>query len=212
MVGGVDAAPPGPIGLLGGTFDPPHVGHLLLAQTALVELGLERVLFLPAGQPVHKGGKLISEATHRITMARLAVAGNHAFVVDTTDADRPEPHTTVTLLPLLEEKYPGRAFWLLLGGDSLRDLPGWFRPAELVAHVRLAVLPRPGVAIDWANLEAAVPGVRAAAHLLDGPAIDISSTRLRGWAAAGRSLRYLTPDAVCAYIARAGLYTAAAPK
>jgi nicotinate-nucleotide adenylyltransferase len=204
--GGLETAPPGPIGLLGGTFDPPHAGHLLLAQTALVELGLERVLFLPAGQPVHKGGKVISEPADRITMARLAVAGNDAFVVDTTDARRPAPHTTVSLLPLLEENYPGRALWLLLGGDSLRDLPTWYQPAELVARVRLAVLPRPGAAIDWAALEAAVPGVRAATQLLDGPAIDLSSTRLRGWAAAGRSLRYLTPDAVCAYISRAGLY------
>lgn len=206
MDGGVDTAPSGPIGLLGGTFDPPHVGHLLLAQTALVELGLERVLFLPAGQPVHKGGTLISEAAHRITMARMAVAGDHAFVVDSTDADRPEPHTTVTLLPLLEEKYPGRSFWLLLGGDSLRDLASWYRPAELVARVGLAVLPRPGAVIDWPALEAAVPGVRASAHLLDGPAIDISSTLLRAWAASGRSLRHLTPDAVLAYISRAGLY------
>jgi nicotinate-nucleotide adenylyltransferase len=204
--GGLETAPPGPIGLLGGTFDPPHAGHLLLAQTALVELGLERVLFLPAGQPVHKGGKVISEPAHRITMARLAVAGNDAFVVDTADAGRPAPHTTVSLLPLLEENYPGRPLWLLLGGDSLRDLPTWYQPAELVARVRLAVLPRPGAAIDWAALEAAVPGVRAATQLLDGPAIDLSSTRLRGWAAAGRSLRYLTPDAVCAYISRAGLY------
>lgn len=205
MDGGVEAAP-GAIGLLGGTFDPPHVGHLLLAQTALVELGLERVLFLPAGQPVHKEGHQISEAAHRIIMARLAVADNAAFVVDTTDVDRPEPHTTVTLLPLLAEKFAGRPFWLLLGGDSLRDLPSWSRPAALAAQARLAVLPRPGAVIDWPALEAAVPGVRGATHLLDGPAIDISSTRLRGWAAAGRSLRYLTPDAVCAYISRADLY------
>jgi nicotinate-nucleotide adenylyltransferase len=204
--GGVDAPASGPLGLLGGTFDPPHAGHLLLAQTALEELGLERVLFLPAGQPVHKGGQRVSEARHRITMARLAIASSEAFVVDTTDVERPAPHTTVTLLPLLEEKYPGRPFWLLIGGDSQRDLASWYRPEELVARVRLAVLPRPGAAVDWDGLEAAVPGVRAATHLLDGPSIDISSTKMRQWAAAGRSLRYLTPDAVCAYISRAGLY------
>jgi nicotinate-nucleotide adenylyltransferase len=204
--GGVGAPASGPLGLLGGTFDPPHAAHLILAQTALVELGLERVLFLPAGQPVHKGGQEVSEASHRITMARLAVASSNAFVVDTTDVERPAPHTTVTLLPLLEERYPGRPFWLLVGGDSLRDLASWYRPVELLARVRLAVLPRPGAVVDWDDLEAAVPGVRAATHLLDGPHIDISSTRMRQWAAAGRSLRYLTPDAVCAYISRAALY------
>lgn len=206
MVGGLAGAGTGGLGLLGGTFDPPHVGHLLLAQTALAELGLDRVLFLPAGQPVHKEGKGVSAAHHRITMARLAVAGNEAFVVDTTDAERPHPHTTVTLLPLLEEKYATRPLWLLVGGDSLRDLPTWVRPQELVARIRFAVLPRPGATIEWSALERAVPGVRDATHLLDGPSVAVSSTRMRQWVAAGRSLRYLTPDAVCAYIARAGLY------
>lgn len=206
MVGSVAGANTGGLGLLGGTFDPPHIGHLLLAQTAMAELGLERVLFLPAGQPVHKGDQVVSAAHHRITMARLAVAGNDAFVVDTTDVERPGPHTTVTLLPLLEEKYAARPFWLLIGGDSLRDLPTWVRPQELVARIRLAVLPRPEATINWPALEAAVPGVRAAVHLLDGPTVALSSTRMRQWASAGRSLRYMTPDPACAYIARTSLY------
>lgn len=206
MVGGVEEKENGGIGLLGGTFDPPHVGHLLLAQTALTQLGLTRILFLPAGQPVHKEENTVTSARHRITMARLATAGNDAFVVDTTDADRPAPHTTVTLLPLLEEKYPAHPLWLLIGGDSLRDLPTWYQPQELIARIRLAVLPRPGAVIDWPALEAAVPGVHAAVDLLDGPSIAISSTRMRQWTSAGRSLRYLTPDPVCAYIDRSGLY------
>ncbi|MDT8305325.1 MAG: nicotinate (nicotinamide) nucleotide adenylyltransferase [Anaerolineae bacterium] len=206
MVGDVAGAAPGGLGLLGGTFDPPHVGHLLIAQTAMAELSLERVLFLPAGQPVHKGNQEVSAAHHRVTMARLAVAGNDAFVVDTTDVERPGPHTTVTLVPLLEEKVATRPLWLLIGGDSLRDLPSWVRPQELVTRIRLAVLPRPGATIDWPALEEAITGVRAAVHLLDGPTVALSSTRMRQWASAGRSLRYMTPDPVCAYIARTGLY------
>jgi nicotinate-nucleotide adenylyltransferase len=139
-------------------------------------------------------------------MARLATAGNGAFVVDTTDVNRPAPHTTVTLVPLLEEQYAARPLWLLVGGDSLRDLPTWYQPQELISRIRLAVLSRPGAVLDWPALEAAVPGLRAAVHLLDGPSIAIASTKMREWASAGRSLRYLTPDAVCAYIDHTGLY------
>lgn len=196
----------GPVGILGGTFDPPHIGHLLLAQTALEELGLERVLFVPAGQPVHKEGNAVSEARHRVTMTRLAVAGNQAFVVDTTDVERPEPHTTATLLPLLQAQYPGRRLWLLIGGDSLRDFATWYRPQEIIAQAPLAVLARPDAAVSWPALEAAIPGIRSAVTFLDGPSVAVSSTQIRRWAAAGRSLRYLVADAVGAYIRRAGLY------
>lgn len=208
MDGGVEeaGAPAGPIGILGGTFDPPHIGHLLLAQTALEELGLERVLFVPAGQPVHKEGNAVSEAHHRVTMTRLAVAGSPAFVVDTTDVDRAEPHTTATLLPLLKGCYPGRQLWLLIGGDSLRDFAAWYRPQEVIAQAPLAVLARPDAIVNWPELEAAVPGVRDAVTFLNGPAVAVSSTQLRRWTAAGRSLRYVVPDAVWAYVQRAGLY------
>lgn len=194
------------LGLLGGTFNPPHLGHLILGEMAREQLGLERVLFLPAGQPPHKEDETIITPTHRMTMTRLAVGGNPGFAVDNTDADRPAPHHTVTLLPLLAEAYPDYQFWLLLGGDSLRDLPTWHRPGEIVAQAKLAVLPRPGATIEWDRLEEAVPGVRAATNLLEGPSVAISSTRIRAWAAAGRSLRYLVPEAVRTYIGRNGLY------
>lgn len=208
MDGGVteDGAPAGPVGILGGTFDPPHIGHLLLAQTALGELGLARVLFVPTGQPVHKEDNAVSEARHRVTMTRLAVASNADFVVDTTDVERPEPHTTATLLPLLQASYPGRQLWLLIGGDSLRDFATWYQPQEIIAQAPLAVLARPDAAVNWPELEAAVPGVRDAVTWLDGPSVAVSSTQIRRWAAAGRSLRYVVPEAVRAYIRRAGLY------
>jgi nicotinate-nucleotide adenylyltransferase len=166
------------------------------------------VLFVPAGQPVHKAANSVSEAHHRVAMSRLALAGNAAFVVDTTDVERPGPHTTATLLPLLQEKYPGRQLWLLIGGDSLRDFASWYRPQEIIARAPLAVLSRPGAAPNWPELEAMIPGLRSAVHMLDGPEVAVSSTQIRRWAAAGRSLRYVTPDAVCAYIRRAGLYQA----
>lgn len=116
------------IGLLGGTFDPPHWGHLWLAESARVQLGLDRVLFLPAGEPVHKLGKVITAVSHRLQMISLAIQDNPNFVLDTTDSTRPAPHTTVTLLPLLQEKYPDAAFWLLIGGIRCAICrPGWNR-------------------------------------------------------------------------------------
>ena len=194
------------LGLLGGTFSPPHLGHLLLAESARQQLQLAQVLFLPAGQPPHKADEPVIAAHHRLAMTRLAIAGNGAFALDTTDMSRPGPHYTVTLLPLLAEAFPDHELWLLLGGDSLRDLPTWHQPEAILAQAHLGVLPRPGAEFSWSQLAKAVPGVRTATTLLDGPSIAISSTRIRGWAAAGRSLRYLVPDAVRAYIEREHLY------
>ncbi|HRQ39034.1 MAG TPA: nicotinate (nicotinamide) nucleotide adenylyltransferase [Chloroflexota bacterium] len=194
------------IGLLGGTFDPPHVGHLWLAEAAREQLGLARVLFLPVGTPPHKEGKTITAVSHRLTMTQLAIQDNPAFTLDTTDADRKPPHTTVTLLPQIQTRYPDAQLWLLIGADSLRDLPAWVEPQRLIQQCQLAVLPRPGVEIDWEVLETAVPHIRRATQWLDGPSVSLSATQIRHWAAAGRSLRYLTPPAVLAYIQQHGLY------
>lgn len=194
------------LGFLGGTFDPPHIGHLLLAETARQALELERVYFLPAGEPPHKQDERISPVEQRMQMTEMAIAGNPYFALDAVDAERPAPHYTATLLPLLHERYPDSEIWLLIGGDSLRDLPTWHRPLEVLASCRLAALPRPGTTIDWDELEAAVPGVREAVAMLDGPAIALSSTRIRQWAAGGRSLRYLVPPGVLAFISRERLY------
>lgn len=194
------------LGFLGGTFDPPHIGHLLLAETARQQVELEQVYFLPAGEPPHKEDEQISPVAKRMRMTEMAIADNAYFALDAVDAKRPAPHYTATLLPLLHERYPDSAIWLLIGGDSLRDLPTWHKPQEVLANCRLAVLPRPGATIDWGELEAAVPGVREAVTMLDGPDIAVSSTRIRQWAAAGRSLRYLVPPEVQAFIARERLY------
>jgi nicotinate-nucleotide adenylyltransferase len=195
------------VGLLGGTFDPPHVGHLWLAETARAQLGLECVLFLPVGEPPHKEGKKITAVNHRLIMTQLAIQDNPCFVLDKTDCDRPPPHTTVTLLPQIQARYPEAQLWLLIGADSLRDMPAWVKPHRILQLCRLGVLPRPGVEIDWEFLETAVPHIRAAAHWLDGPSVAISSTEIRRWAHAGNSLRYLVPTAVDAYIQTQQLYT-----
>jgi len=195
------------VGLLGGTFDPPHIGHLWLAESAREQLGLDHVLFLPVGEPPHKEGKVVTAVSHRLAMAQLAIQDNPCFILDTTDCDRPPPHTTVTLLPQIQTLYPEAQLWLLIGADSLRDISTWVAPQHIINQCRLAVLPRPGVEIDWEALETAVPHIRPATHWLDGPSVAISSTEIRHWANSGNSLRYLVPASVCAYIQEYKLYT-----
>jgi nicotinate-nucleotide adenylyltransferase len=194
------------LGLLGGTFDPPHIGHLWLAETAREQLGLDRVLFLPVGNPPHKQGRTITAVSHRLHLTQLAIANHPTFTLDRTDADRPPPHTTYTLLPLIQAQYPDAQLWLLIGGDSLRDFAAWREPGRVIQKCRLAVLPRPGAEVDWAGLETAVPQLRAAVDLLEGPTLDISGTAVRHWAQQKRSLRYLVPPSVRHYIEQKGLY------
>lgn len=199
------------VGILGGTFDPPHLGHLILAETARESLHLDRVLFMPTGEPPHKQSQTISAVYHRLAMARLAIAGNPFFQLDPTDADRPAPHYTYSLLPLLQEALPAAQLWLLLGGDSLRDLPTWHAPAAIIACCRLAVLPRPEAGFDLPELEQTIPGLAAAVDLLAGPAIHLSGTQIRAWSRAGRSLRYLLPESVRGYIQEHQLYQSLSP-
>jgi nicotinate-nucleotide adenylyltransferase len=195
------------IGLLGGTFDPPHLGHLWLAEAARQTLELDKVLFLPAGQPPHKSADPISAVDHRLAMTALAVNGSSHFLLDVTDIERPSPHYTSTLLPLIQQAYPKSQLWLLIGSDSLRDLPFWHEPQKVITQCRLAVLPRPGIAVDWVWLSLYVPGVDRGVDMLNGPVIDISSTAIRSWLAADHQPHYLIPPLVLNYIQAQSLYT-----
>ncbi len=194
------------IGLLGGTFDPPHLGHLWLAETAREQLALDSVLFLPAGRPPHKADRPVTAATHRLQMTRLAIQGTPAFSLDSSDVNRPGPHHTVSLLPLIQAQRPQAELYLLMGSDSLRDFPAWREPAAILRQCRLAVLPRPGVALDWAKLETAVPRLHANTILLDGPAVSLSAAEIRRWIRAGHTAETLTGAAVWQYICQRGLY------
>jgi nicotinate-nucleotide adenylyltransferase len=179
---------------------------LWLAELAQVQLKLDRVLFLPVGEPVHKREQKITAVPHRLQMVSLAIQDNPHFVLDTTDCSRPGPHSTVTLLPLLRQAHPNTSFWLLIGGDSLRDLPTWVEPERLLTLCRLAVLPRPGTEIDWELLETAVPGSQTAVDLLSGPTLSISATAIRSWVQKGHEPTYLLPAAVSDYIRQHQLY------
>lgn len=173
------------IGLLGGTFDPPHAGHLALAWAAYTQLGLDEVRWLPVGQPTHKAMGIRS-AHHRAVMTALTIADYPHFILDRTDLNRPSPHYTSTLLPILHETDPTARRWLLMGADSLRDWHQWHHPEQILRYCRLAVLPRPHATIAW-ELLAPFPQLLSAIDWLIHPQIDLSSTQLRDQLATGKT-------------------------
>ncbi|GAB4566730.1 MAG: nicotinate-nucleotide adenylyltransferase [Anaerolineae bacterium] len=200
------------IGILGGTFDPPHIGHLILAEEAWFQLRLDRVLLVPAGDPPHKRGLPLSPAEHRVKMVELAIADNPHFELSRVDVDRPGPHYTVDMVHLLREQFPpSTELFFLMGLDSLADLPRWHRAEELVAICRLVALSRPDVHLDWAYLEAALPGIRQRVVLLDMPELEIASHIIQERVRQGRPIRYQVLPAVEAYIREHGLYKGVEP-
>jgi nicotinate-nucleotide adenylyltransferase len=199
------AAPPRPrrFGLLGGSFDPPHLGHLAFAEWARVQLDLEGVLFMPAGDPPHKRRARMTEARHRLAMTRLAVRGNPAFAVSDLEVRRNGPSYTVDTLRALTAAHPRRAWVLLMGADAFTGFGTWRDPEGILARAQLAVALRPGArrprAGRWTRTGAGVT-------FLDNPGLEVSSTALRDRARAGLSLRYLVPEAVARHITRHALY------
>jgi nicotinate-nucleotide adenylyltransferase len=193
------------VAMFGGTFDPPHVGHLALAEWAREQLSLHRVLFVPAGRPPHKRGPRLSNPEHRLAMTRLAVRGNPAFEVSTIELDNPEPSYTVKTLERLRQQRARSRWFLLVGSDSLDEFPTWREPETILELATLAVAQRPP---DRSTRgPSSLPrsfGGRVVA--LGNPIFEVSSTLVRRRARAGRSIRYLVPDAVAAYIDRHRLY------
>lgn len=194
------------LGVLGGTFDPPHCGHLILAEVARDELALDRVLWVPAADPPHKQAGEISPPGQRVAMLELALRDNPQFVLSRADLDRPGPHYSVDLMDVLAAEYPQAAFYFLMGGDSLRDLLTWHQPACLIEQCVLVVMPRPGANFDLSALEADLPGLSARVTFLDGPGVDIAASQIVERLRAGRTIRYLVPPGVEDYIEAHGLY------
>ncbi|MCX2726233.1 nicotinate-nucleotide adenylyltransferase [Thermomicrobium sp. 4228-Ro] len=194
------------IGIFGGTFDPVHHGHLIVAEVMMEELGLDRVLFLPAGQPPHKLDRPITPAFHRLTMLQLALQGNPHFGISFVDVERPGPCYTVDSLAILRREYPGDELVFLMGEDSLRDLPTWREPNRIAEQALLGVALRPNVEVDLATVFAAVPAARDRVLLVHVPLIQIAASDIRRRVAEGRTIRYQVPRAVEQYIERHGLY------
>jgi nicotinate-nucleotide adenylyltransferase len=194
------------IGVFGGTFDPPHLGHLIIATELRHALSLDRVLFVPAGRPPHKEGQIIGEDEHRLAMLRLALADAPEFEVSTVDLDRRGPSYTADTLDLLCDLLRPVVLIFLMGEDSLRDLPLWHEPNLIAARAELGVARRPGVKLDLEAVYTAVPAARGRVHLVEVPEIDISSRELRRRVALGLPIRFQVPRTVEDYIRRHGLY------
>lgn len=193
------------LGILGGTFNPVHLGHLIIASFAADELGLDRVLFMPAQTPPHKLDSGIIDASHRAAMVRLAIGDDPRFSFSDMDMRGEGPSYTVDLLDRVQEESPGADVFFIIGADSLRDFPSWHRPEEIIRLASLAVARRPGVVIDVTMLDA-LPGLRNRVALFDSPLIEISSTEIRERAAHGRAITWLVPPVVERYIREHGLY------
>jgi nicotinate-nucleotide adenylyltransferase len=199
------------IGILGGTFDPIHVGHLIMAEAAREKLGLVQVLFVPAGQPWLKLNRTITSVGHRVEMTRRGIRGNPYFELCSLEAERSGPSYSVDTLLALREGFGAEAdFFFILGCDSLAELHLWKDPARLIQLCRLVAVPRLGVSLaDLSSLGASIPGVTEAVVQLDMPVIGVSSSQIRRLKAGGLSIRYLVPDEVREYIAEQKLYIAA---
>jgi nicotinate-nucleotide adenylyltransferase len=184
------------LGILGGTFDPIHLGHLVLGEAAREQLGLDSVLFVPAGVQWRKSGREIAPAAHRVAMVRLATGDNPAFEVSTLEVDRPGPSYTADTLEALQQERRGSDLFLILGRDAYEDLPDWVRPDRIRELATVVVAARNGEGLDVEP-----PVVR-----VEMPVVDVSATGIRERVAAGRSVRYLVPAPVEAYIREHGLY------
>jgi nicotinate-nucleotide adenylyltransferase len=199
------------LGVLGGSFNPVHLGHLVLAETAREALGLERVLFIPAKLPPHKRAAALAAGADRLAMVRLAVAGNPALAVSDIELRRPGVSYSVDTIRALREKLgPGPEIYFLIGMDTVAELTGWREIAALARLCKFVPLSRPGIAGPNATaLERAIGKLPARAILQRAvamPVIGISSSDVRRRVAQGRTIRYLVPDAVAAYIRRKRLY------
>ena len=194
------------IGLLGGTFDPPHLAHLVLGDIAVEALGLSTLLYVPAADPPHKQHEQKTSIEHRLAMLTLAVADNPRFAISRVDIDRPGPHYSVDTIQLMQSQFPDAEIYFVIGGDSLRDLLSWYRPDLLIERCKLAVLRRPGADISPDMHADQLPGLAARIKMVDAPLLEISSTAIVRRLREGLTVRYLVPDTVLTYIQENKLY------
>lgn len=196
------------IGVLGGTFDPPHIGHLILAQYTLEFLELECVLFVPVGEHPFKNDETRTTMQHRLDMLRLAIANNAHFQISMIDVERPGPHYSADMIQLVQQEYPQAQLYFLMGGDNLAELPTWTRPRDIYKVARLAVLRRDDEEIMPEMHEDTLPGLAQQVDMVETPLLSIwlSSTHIVERLQEGKSVRYLVPDSVLNYIRANQLY------
>ena len=196
------------LGILGGTFDPVHLGHLIVAQEAAARLALDRVVFIPAGRPWLKAAAPLASGRHRLAMLRAAVRDNPAFEVSAVEVDRVGPSYTIDTLAGFQGEFGDDAdLYFIVGADALADLPRWRSPERVLALCTMVAVARPGHPLRAPDgLERLYPGAGDRLVALGGPEIGISATEVRRRVAEGRPVHYWVPAAVERYIARHGLY------
>lgn len=198
------------VGVLGGTFDPVHNGHLIIAEEAQAKLGLAKVIFIPAGRPYFKDGENVSEMGWRLAMLELAVNGNPSFEIDTLELEREGATYTIDTMEELRKRMGEDVeLFFIIGVDALSELGRWKEPRRLASICQFATMRRPGFTeLDLEAMERAVPGVSGRVHVLDNVQVDISSSDIRERVERGESIRYLVPPSVRAYIDEQRLYRA----
>jgi nicotinate-nucleotide adenylyltransferase len=195
------------IGILGGTFDPPHIGHLILAEYTAESINLDKVLFVPAGiQPLKDD--IRSDVKHRLAMLKLAIQDNPQFEISRVDIDREGPHYTADMIPLVQKQYPDAELFFLMGGDNLHDFPKWTRSQEIYQHAHLAVMRRSDEDISAGMHDDILPDLSKSVTIIDTPLLSIwlSSTHIVERLQQGMGVRYLVPDSVLTYIHDHKLY------
>lgn len=195
------------IGIFGGTFDPPHIGHLILAAEAAEQLNLARMLWVLTPDPPHKQGQAITPCEIRLALVQAALLDNPDFELSRVEIDRAGPHYALDTVRILAEQNPSAELFYLVGEDSLRDLPTWHRPREFVQAITgLGVMRRPGGISDLRQVEEAIPGISAKIHWVDAPLLEISSRQIRQRISAGRTVRYYLAEPVAKLIDQLRLY------
>jgi len=197
------------IGIFGGTFDPPHLGHLILAERCREEAVLDQVWFLPSYVPPHKADRPITRFEHRCEMVTLATTGQPAFRVEPIEKELPPPSYTVETLAELTQRHPAHEFALIVGGDSLNELHQWYQPQRLVSQALLVAVARPGtLPVSAAELAAKldVPPAAVRLQLVECPAVDIASRDIRERVKSGRTIRFLLPRSVEEFVRERKLY------
>jgi nicotinate-nucleotide adenylyltransferase len=198
------------IGVFGGTFDPVHLGHLILAEQCREQAGLDQVWFVPAARPPHKLERTLTRFDQRVEMLALAIAGQMTFQISEVENNRPGPSYTAETLAELQQSHPDYAYHLLIGSDTIADLPAWHQPQKVIELAGLLVVSRTGhpvLSADAVRQALRLPGSLTLRYqVVDCPVIEIASRELRRRVAQGRSIRYLVPRAVECYIQEKRLY------
>lgn len=195
------------LGIFGGTFDPPHLGHFALATSALEQLNLDAILWVLTPQPPHKPDQILTSWLDRLDMLQVMLEDHTSFKLSRVEIDRPGPHYAVDTMRLLQMQYPGAQLTYLMGDDSLRDLPTWHNPKIFVAACHtIGVISRPGVEFSLDDIEAQIPGITQKLKFVQTPAMAIASSRIRQKIQAGHDIRAETPSRVADIIQERGLY------